>query len=54
VLRAIGQFTFVVPSVELVVVTTSASTVATERREHLEGIYDIVSRHIIEPLVSSP
>jgi CubicO group peptidase (beta-lactamase class C family) len=44
-----GQFIFVVPSVELVVVTTSASTVATERREHLEGIYDIVSRLIVEP-----
>ncbi len=44
-----GQFIFVVPSLELVVVTTSASTVATERREHLEGIYDIVSRLIIEP-----
>jgi CubicO group peptidase (beta-lactamase class C family) len=45
-----GQFIFVVPSLELVVVTTSASSVATERREHLEGIYDIVSRLIIEPL----
>jgi CubicO group peptidase (beta-lactamase class C family) len=44
-----GQFIFIVPSLELVVVTTSASAVATERREHLEGIYDIVSRLIIEP-----
>ncbi|MGH9383278.1 MAG: serine hydrolase domain-containing protein [Vicinamibacterales bacterium] len=44
-----GQFIFVVPSLDLVVVTTSASAVATERREHLEGIYDIVSRLVIEP-----
>ena len=49
-----GQFIFVVPSLELVVVTTSASTVATERREHLEGIYDIVSRLIIQPSASTP
>jgi CubicO group peptidase (beta-lactamase class C family) len=49
-----GQFIFVVPSLELVIVTTSASSVASERREHLEGIYDIVSRRIIEPLVSLP
>jgi CubicO group peptidase (beta-lactamase class C family) len=44
-----GQFIFVVPSLELVVVTTSASTVATERREHLEGIYEMVARLIVEP-----
>ena len=48
-----GQFIFVVPSLDLVVVTTSASAVATERREHLEGIYDIVSRLIIEPTVAA-
>ena len=48
-----GQFIFVIPSLELVVVTTSAATVATERREHLEGIYDIVSRLIIEPTAAA-
>lgn len=48
-----GQFIFVVPSLELVVVTTSASTVATERREHLEGIYQIVSSLIIEPTAAA-
>lgn len=48
-----GQFIFVVPSLELVVVTTSASTVASERREHLEGIYDLVSRLIIEPIAAA-
>ena len=49
-----GQFVFVVPSLELVVVTTSASTIATERREHLEGIYDIVSRLIVQPSAATP
>jgi CubicO group peptidase (beta-lactamase class C family) len=49
-----GQFIFVVPTLDLVVVTTSASTVATERREHLEGIYDIVSRLIIQPSATTP
>jgi CubicO group peptidase (beta-lactamase class C family) len=48
-----GQFIFVVPSLELVVVTTSVSSVATERREHLEGIYDIVARLIIQPTAAT-
>jgi CubicO group peptidase (beta-lactamase class C family) len=34
-----GQFIFVVPASHLVIVTTSDPNVATERREHLEGIY---------------
>lgn len=39
-----GQFIFVVPSLELVVVTTSRSDVSRERRDHNEAIYDLVSR----------
>jgi CubicO group peptidase (beta-lactamase class C family) len=45
-----GQFIFVVPSLELVVVTTSASEVSNERRSHLRTIYDLVEHYVIEPV----
>lgn len=37
-----GQFVFVVPSLDMVVVTTSRADASRERRDHLNGIYDIV------------
>jgi CubicO group peptidase (beta-lactamase class C family) len=37
-----GQFIFVVPDEDLVVVTTSRSDVSRERRDHNDAIYDIV------------
>lgn len=37
-----GQFIFVVPSLDLVVVTTSRSDVSRERRDHLGAIYELV------------
>ena len=37
-----GQFIFVVPGLDLVVVTTSRSDVSRERRDHLDQIYDLV------------
>jgi CubicO group peptidase (beta-lactamase class C family) len=39
-----GQFVFVVPSARLVMVTTSDPNVSRERREHLDGIYDLAAR----------
>jgi CubicO group peptidase (beta-lactamase class C family) len=45
-----GQFIFVVPDLELVVVTTSASEVSNERRSHLRTIYDLVEQYIVEPI----
>ena len=42
-----GQFIFVVPDLDLVVVTTSRSDVSTERRDHLGAIYDLVEWHIV-------
>jgi CubicO group peptidase (beta-lactamase class C family) len=36
-----GQFIFVVPSKDLVIVTTSRADVSTERRDHLDGIYSL-------------
>jgi hypothetical protein len=47
-----GQFIFVIPSLRTVVVTTSAAEPGSERREHLDGIYDLVERQII-PVVST-
>jgi CubicO group peptidase (beta-lactamase class C family) len=43
-----GQFIFVVPGLDLVVVTTSRSDVSRERRDHLDQIYDL-----IETLIAS-
>jgi CubicO group peptidase (beta-lactamase class C family) len=36
-----GQFIFVIPAKQLVIVTTSRSDVSTERRDHLDSIYSI-------------
>lgn len=45
-----GQFIFVIPDLDLVVVTTSRSDVSTERRDHLGAIYDLVERRIVPAL----
>jgi CubicO group peptidase (beta-lactamase class C family) len=42
-----GQFIFVVPDLELVVVTTSSSEVSNERRSHIRTIYDLVENYVI-------
>jgi CubicO group peptidase (beta-lactamase class C family) len=42
-----GQFIFLVPKLNLVIVTTSASEPGTERRSHLDAIYDIVEDVVI-------
>lgn len=48
-----GQYIFIVPDLELVVVSTSASTVAEDRREHRSAIYDIIERLVITPAASA-
>jgi CubicO group peptidase (beta-lactamase class C family) len=45
-----GQFLFLVPSLELVVVTTSSTAVDRSRANHNRMIYDLVERHIIEAI----
>jgi CubicO group peptidase (beta-lactamase class C family) len=45
-----GQYIFVVPDLDLVVVTTSASTVAEDRRSHRRNVFDLVEQLIVEPL----
>jgi CubicO group peptidase (beta-lactamase class C family) len=48
-----GQYIFVVPGLDLVVVTTSASTVAEDRRSHRRNVFDLVESLIAEPKLSS-
>jgi CubicO group peptidase (beta-lactamase class C family) len=43
-----GQFVFVVPDAELVVVTTSRSDVSRERRDHNDAIYGLVERLVLQ------
>ena len=45
-----GQFVFIVPDLQLVVVTTSRADVSRERRDHLEAIYDLVEQRVIPAL----
>ena len=42
-----GQFIFIIPDLDLVVVTTSRSDVSRERRNHLDQIYDLVETLIV-------
>jgi CubicO group peptidase (beta-lactamase class C family) len=42
-----GQFIFVVPSVRAVAVVTSVAEPGSERREHLDAVYDLIERHVI-------
>jgi CubicO group peptidase (beta-lactamase class C family) len=39
-----GQFIFIVPSKDLVIVTTSRADVSRERRDHLDSIYDLAGQ----------
>jgi CubicO group peptidase (beta-lactamase class C family) len=48
-----GQFIFVVPDLELVVVTTSSSEVSTERRTHIRTIYDLVENYVIRRIAET-
>src|SRR5688572_29577427 len=41
-----GQYIFVVPGLDLVVVTTSSSTVAEDRRSHRRNVFDLVEFQI--------
>jgi CubicO group peptidase (beta-lactamase class C family) len=45
-----GQYIFVVPDLELVVVTTSASDVGEGRMTHRRTVYDMVEHFIIQPV----
>ena len=42
-----GQYIFIVPELELVVVTTSSVSVGEDRLEHRNAVYDLVERLVI-------
>lgn len=48
-----GQFIIVVPKIETVVVSTSAATVADDRRTHRRTVDDIIERLVVEPLAAA-
>ena len=45
-----GQYIFIVPDLDLVVVTTSSNSVSGQRRDHRRTVYDLVVRRIIAPI----
>ena len=49
-----GQFAFVIPELRAVVVTTSVSDPGSERREHLDGLYDLVAETVIPAVEALP
>jgi CubicO group peptidase (beta-lactamase class C family) len=48
-----GQYIILVPDLDLVVVTTSASTVAEDRREHRRALFDLVEAFVIAPVAAT-
>jgi CubicO group peptidase (beta-lactamase class C family) len=48
-----GQYIFVVPDLDLVVVTTSSPNVGEDRREHRAAVYDLVENLVIGPIASA-
>jgi len=48
-----GQYIFLIPSLDLVIVTTSSSSVGEERRGHRMTVFDLVERLIIAPVAGA-
>ncbi len=47
-----GQYIFVMPDLDLVLVATSSSDVGGERRGHRRALFDILERLVVAPMVS--
>ena len=47
-----GQFIFLVPDLELIVVMTSSPSVGEGRRDHLRTVYDLVDRLIVQRIAA--
>ncbi len=45
-----GQYVFVVPDLDLVIVTTASPDVSEERRGHRRQLFDLLDQHVIQPL----
>jgi CubicO group peptidase (beta-lactamase class C family) len=48
-----GQYVFVIPTLDLVVVSTSSSTVAEDRRSHRRNVFDLVEFLVVEPVAAT-
>jgi CubicO group peptidase (beta-lactamase class C family) len=48
-----GQFIIVVPDIETVIVSTSAATVADDRRSHRLTVDDLIERLVIAPIAGA-
>jgi CubicO group peptidase (beta-lactamase class C family) len=48
-----GQYIFVIPDLDLVVVTTSSSTVAEDRSSHRRTVFELVDELIVEPIAGA-
>ena len=49
-----GQYIFVLPELDLVMVTTSSPDVSEERRGHRQVLFDILDRLVIAPIAATP
>ena len=49
-----GQYVFVIPALDLVMVTTSSPDVSEERRDHRRIVFDILDRLVVAPLAIRP
>ena len=49
-----GQYVFVVPDLDLVIVATSASDVSEERRGHRQTLFDILEARVIRAIADHP
>jgi CubicO group peptidase (beta-lactamase class C family) len=48
-----GQFIFLFPDLDMVVVTTSSDSPGAGRRDHLGEVYDLVEDHIVVPVAAA-
>jgi len=48
-----GQFIFLIPDLDLVVVTTSSDAPGAGRRDHLGDVYDLVEDHVVVPVAAA-
>ena len=49
-----GQYIFVLPGLEVVLVATSSADVSDERRDHRRLLFDILERLVVAPMVGEP
>ncbi len=48
-----GQFIFVVPELDLVIVSTSAATLGDDRRSHQRAVEDLIERLVVAPMTAN-